>query len=269
LTAPEKPWLHGSMPLLYDVPMSPYAQKVKMALIEKGVEFETRIPDLDKPEPEFVRASPRLEVPALVDGEAVLFDSSVIVEYIEDRWPDTALLPASPLERARVRMLEEVCDTAYDAVVWGIAEVGIFKRAEGEEATQLLARARKQIAGLNAYLDRQLEGRAFLNGDKFGFGDIAAYPFVNGAGALGYKCTPGSRLEAWLKATRKRASAERCRTDIVTTLEQFLRRPADIAEGRSKREYRDHRLDWMMRSGGVEVVLEGIRKQNIRFTRDI
>jgi glutathione S-transferase len=257
------------MTLLYDIPMSPYAQKVKMALIEKGVPFETRIPDLDQPHAEFVAASPRLEVPALKDGDTVIFDSSVIVEYIEDRWPEPALLPKSPAERARVRMLEELCDTAYDAVNWGIAEIAIFKRAEGEVATRLYARAAEQIAGLNAYLERQLETRAFLNGDSFGFGDIAAYPFVNGAGALGFKCTPGSRLEAWLKTTRTRPSAERCRNEVVTTLDQFLKRPSDIAEGRSKREYRDHRLDWMLRSGGMEIVLEGLRKQNIRFTRDL
>src|SRR3954454_13251919 len=98
---------------LLDIPLSPYAQKVKLALLEKGIAFETRIPDVLAPDAEFRRQSPRLEVPALIDDDFAIFDSSVIVQYIEERWPEPRLLPESARERARVRMLEEVCDTAY------------------------------------------------------------------------------------------------------------------------------------------------------------
>ena len=45
--------------------------------------------------------------------------------------------------------------------------------------------------------------------------------------------------------------------------------PQLVASGHFKREYRDHRLDWMMRSGGAEIVLEGMRKGNIRFTHEL
>src|SRR4029079_1144914 len=125
-------------------------------------------------------------------------------EYIEDRFRDPALLPQGAGERARVRVLEEICDTAYEAVNWGVAEVTVFNRAAGDVAERLLAMARTQVAALNARLEQELAGREWLNGGAFGLGDVAAYPFVNGAAALGNKPAPGSRLDGWLRSVRAR-----------------------------------------------------------------
>jgi glutathione S-transferase len=259
----------AGMLILYDIPLSPYAQKVKLALLEKAIEFTARVPNLDSPDPEFLAASPRLEVPALVSDEVRLFDSSLILEYLEDRWPETPLLPRGAAERARVRTLEEVCDTLYDAVNWGVTEVVVFKRAEGEDAARMLGKAKEQVAGLNARLERELASRAWFNGEACGYGDLVVYPFVNGAAALGNKPSPGGKLEAWLKLMRGRPSAQRVKQDVIDTLPQFASRPKDIAEGRHRREYRDHRLDWMLRSGGLTVVLAGVQAGNIRFSREL
>src|SRR5947199_303300 len=92
------------MVLVYEHPLSPYAQKVKIALAEKGVAFECRLPDfMSGRDDAFAAANPRLEVPALVDGDTRVFDSTIILEYIEDRWPTPPLLPAAPAERGRGR----------------------------------------------------------------------------------------------------------------------------------------------------------------------
>ncbi len=253
---------------LYDVPLSPYAQKVKMALLEKGVDFEAKVPDLIAPDPEFVALSPRLEVPVIVEGDVKLFDSSVILEYIEERFRDVPLLPVMPAERARVRLIEEMCDTAYDAVNWGVAEVTVFGRATGDVAERLLAVARTQVNALNERLERELSTRPWLNGDAFGFGDIVAFPFVNGAAALGNKPSPGSKVELWLKALRGRPSAARLKADVIESMPLFMNRPREIAEGKLRRQYRDHRLDWMLRSGGLDIVLDGIKNETIRFSLD-
>lgn len=71
----------------------------------------------------FAAASPRGEVPALVDGDLALFDSTVILEYVEERWPHPALLPPDPAGRARARMTEEVCDTQVEAINWGFGKI--------------------------------------------------------------------------------------------------------------------------------------------------
>src|SRR3546814_13047470 len=72
------------MLLLYDVPLSPFAQKVKMALVEKGLDYDTRIPTLGAPDAAFAAARPRHAVPALLAGAVAIFDSTVILEYIAE-----------------------------------------------------------------------------------------------------------------------------------------------------------------------------------------
>src|SRR5690349_12816919 len=106
------------MIVVYEHPLSPYAQKVKIALAEKGVEFECRLPDfMSGQDPDFAAANPRLEVPALVDGDTRVFDSTVILEYIEDRWPKPPLLPPTPPDRARVRVIADPRDTYHEGTV--------------------------------------------------------------------------------------------------------------------------------------------------------
>src|SRR6185369_4106908 len=136
------------MVVLYEHPLSPYAQKVKIALREKKVEFEPRIPDLfSGGDAEFQSANPRQEVPALIDDGTAVFDSTIILEYVEDRWPEPALLPRGAAARARVRMLEELCDTYFEAVNWAVFEIRIFQRATDAQADELLARAAQQVGG--------------------------------------------------------------------------------------------------------------------------
>lgn len=254
---------------LYEIPLSPYAQKVKLALLEKNLEFATVVPNLDAPDEEFLALSPRLQVPAFVDEDVRLFDSTIILEYIEDRWVHCPLLPVTAAERARVRLLEEICDTHYDAVNWSVAEIMVFKRADGELAGRILTHAKRQIEALNTRLERELATRPWLNGEQCGYGDLVAYPFVQGAAALGSKPAPNSRLSSWLDSMRARPSAQRVRQDIIDSLPAFASRPKDVTAGVHRREYRDHRLEWMLRHEGIEIVLAGLQAQNIRFSRDI
>jgi glutathione S-transferase/RNA polymerase-associated protein len=258
------------MVLLYEHPLSPYAQKVKIALNEKGVPYETRLPDLfGGSDADFTAANPRREVPALVDGDTKVFDSTIILEYIEDRWPKPPLLPATPADRARVRMLEEVCDTYYEAINWGVFEIRLFQRATGELADRILARAAQQLTAANAFLSRELGSRPFFNGDDFGWGDLSVVPLVHAAAMSGTAPPEGSALAAWLERVRSRASVATCfaaANDSLTGVEML---PQLIASGQFVREYRDHRLEWMLRSGGLEIVLEGMQKKNIRFSHEL
>jgi glutathione S-transferase/RNA polymerase-associated protein len=96
------------MIILYEHPLSPYAQKTKIALREKGIEFETRTPDVSGGGfggSEFLQANPRAEMPALIDSNVKIFDSTIILEYIEDKWSEPPLLPSNPADRVRVRMI--------------------------------------------------------------------------------------------------------------------------------------------------------------------
>ena len=256
---------------LYDHPLSPYAQKVRIALREKRVAFETALPGglgAGGAAGEFIEASPRAEVPALVDGDTRVFDSTIILEYLEDRFPSPPLLPAAPAERARVRMIEEVMDTHYEAINWGLSEINWFRRAEGALAERLKARAAEQTRGFLAWLDRQLGDAPWFNGQAFGWGDLSVVPYVAASAATGNPPLAGGRVAAWLERALARPSV----AVTVGEARNFNTAGSGVAEalaaGLFKREYRDHRLEWMMKSGGVEIVLKGMEAGNIRFSPD-
>jgi glutathione S-transferase/RNA polymerase-associated protein len=153
---------------LYEHPLSAYAMKVKMALLEKGLEFEALLPEgmaTGTASGAFVEANPRAEVPTLIDGEVKVFDSTVILEYLEDKWPSPPLLPKSPAERARVRMIEDVMDSVYEPNNWGVMEVTRFKRASGPLADKLVGFAKSNIDQLQHWLDGKLGSKPWFNGD--------------------------------------------------------------------------------------------------------
>jgi glutathione S-transferase/RNA polymerase-associated protein len=265
------------MLLLFDHPLSPYAQKCKIALREKGVPFEAKLPagvgvgsGFD---PAFLSANPRAEVPALVDGETRVFDSTLILEYIEDRWPDPPLLPDAPADRARSRMIEEAMDTHYEPINWGLGEIHFFQRAKGDLAKQLGERAAAQAAAWRRWLERQLGDRTWFDGARFGRADLSVVPYLNGSRGFGMEPERGSRLAAWLARANERPAVAQTASEAAA----FLTGGAGggmgqiaelLAKGLFKREYRDHRLEWMIRSGGLPVVLEGLERGNIRFTSE-
>jgi glutathione S-transferase/RNA polymerase-associated protein len=262
-----------TQPLLYEHPLSPYAQKNKIALREKGVAFDLVTPDgmgSGGAGGDWLAANPRAEVPTLVDGDVSVFDSTIIQDYIEERWPTPPLLPTGPAARARVRMIEEIMDTQYEAVVWGMMELHVFGRAKGEQADALLARAAGQIAGLNSWLETQLGVADWFNGEAFGWGDIAVVPFVLGAAGFGEPPAPGSRLAAWLARCLDRASVAQTAAEgeaVAAIVAQVV--PQMLESGQFQREYRDHRLEWMIRSGGLQVLVDGLQAGNIRFSSEI
>src|SRR6185312_11804379 len=80
----------AAMITLYDHPLSPYAQKVRVALREKGLAFQLALPGglgAGGAGGEFAEANPRAEVPVLIDQAARVFDSTIILEYLEDAYP--------------------------------------------------------------------------------------------------------------------------------------------------------------------------------------
>ncbi|SMQ64424.1 glutathione S-transferase/RNA polymerase-associated protein [Altererythrobacter xiamenensis] len=257
------------MLILYDHPLSPYAQKVKIALDEKGVGYETRVPDgigIGGAQGDFVEASPRLEVPALIDGDTRLFESTIILEYIEEKWPEPALLPRGPAQRARHRTIEDVLDTQFEAIVWGLGELKWFKRADGELAEAMQSAAKDQIDGYYRWLEKQLGEDRWFGGDEFGWADMCTAPYVNGAAGFGYTPAEGSRLAAWLDRANARPSVNSASTAAQEVLSGMEQVAGAVEAGIFKREYRDHRLEWMVKSGGLDIVVQGLARDNIRFT---
>ena len=255
--------------LLYEHPLSSYAQKVKIALREKGVAFDLELPEsfgTGRADGPFAAANPRAEVPVLLDGPTHIFESTVIMEYIEERWPDPPLLPRDPGARAAARITEDVCDTQYEAVNWGFGEVLWFRRATGLLGDTLRAEAARHTAVLQDWLGTRLGDADWFGGTAFGWADAAAAPMVNRSVHYGMGPPPGSVLAHWHRRVRERPS-------VAATFAEFDAAAARMAAavdlyttGGRRREYRDHRLEWMVKSGGIEVVLAGLRDDTIQFS---
>jgi glutathione S-transferase/RNA polymerase-associated protein len=166
-------------------------------------------------------------------------------------------------------MLEELCDTYYEAINWAAMEIRVFRRATGELADRLLARGTAQVAGANAYLERQLDERPWFNGEAFGWGDLSVVPAVHAATFTGNPPARGSQLAQWYERATARPSVAATFEAAAQSMQGFEMIPQLVESGMWKREYRDHRLEWMLRSGGVDIVLEGMKKGNVRFSSEL
>ena len=128
--------------------------------------------------------NPKREVPVLVDGDLVVCDSTQILEYLEDAYPEPSLRPADVAGRARCRRLEASADEILFPLVWNGIEEAFYPAANGARDETRLAQARLDLAAHYDGLDAELKGRAFLCGD-FSYADIADFIFVQAASGLG------------------------------------------------------------------------------------
>lgn len=254
--------------IVYEHPLSPYAQKVKLALREKGIPFEVHTPGFgsEQEAAEFSAISPRREVPVLVHAGQTYFESSLILAYIEETWPTPALLPTDPTSRAKARIIENVLDTHFEANTWGLGEVHIFGRADTELAATLTQYAKDQIEGWFAWLEEQLAGEDWFNGATYGYADLCVAPHLNSAGRFDVAPTPNSALSRWLARANAHPNVATTQAEAVAAELDPTTMQAAIAAG-FQREYRDHRLEWMVQAGGLDIVAKGLVAGTIRFNQ--
>jgi glutathione S-transferase len=148
--------------------ISPYVRKVLVCLELKGVDY---VVDPITPfvgNDDFSKISPLRRVPVLVDGDLVLNDSSVICQYLEDKYPQSSLYPTDIVQRAKARWLEEYADTRLaDVLIWRLfyqlaVRRYIFSETPDEEIVQ---RAREVDAPIVLdYLEAQLHADGFVFG---------------------------------------------------------------------------------------------------------
>lgn len=263
-----------------------------MCLRHKGIPFDKETPkNLGSGEanPEFSEANLRMEVPALVDGDFKIFDSTAIVMYLEDNFPTAPkLLPDSPQARAEARMIEDVCDTHYEvscgghspllprclyslkpqAVNWAVGEIKWFERATGPEADRLLAAAVEQTKQIQAWLETKLASKPFFSGESIGYADYAVAPIVNRSVHYGTAFGPaeGSALQKWHARISQIQHVKETFAEMQAGTKTMSAMGPNTWTGGRKREYRDHRLEFLVKNGGIGIVQKGIENDNIRFS---
>jgi RNA polymerase-associated protein len=264
---------------LFDHPVSSYCQKIRIALREKGLDFTKELPQSlgsGHAAIAFTEANPRKEVPALVvtpsdpaKAAFSIFDSKVILMYLEDAFPGhKALLPRDPRLRAEARMIEEVCDTHYEANNWAVGEIEFFGRAKGAEAEALLSKARELTKHFQAWLAEKLGNKQFFAGDEFSYADVAAAALVNRSVVYGHGPAAGSPLQKWHERISTIPSVRDTFAEMLEGIKRMSASGGNAFQPHSgsRREYRDHRLEWMVKNGGIGIVQRGLDDDNIRFS---
>ena len=172
------------MRIVHGVSASPFVRKVRVALAEKGLDYELRpVVPLNVPA-EFKTISPLGKVPAFEEDGRALSDSSIIIAYLERTHPEPALYPADPYEYARALWFEEYGDTALAQNVTGVlffqkvVAPRILQRATDQA---LIDKALSQdIPPLFDYLESQLKAPEAIAGTRLSIGDIGVCThFVN------------------------------------------------------------------------------------------
>ncbi len=149
--------------------LSPYVRKVLVALHLKGVPYEIDPITPFMGDDRFSKLSPLRRIPVLLDGELALADSSVICEYLEDRWPAPALYPRDIASRARARWFEEYADSRMgDVFIWQywyplVVNRFVFGVAPDKAAIEKTASV--EIPEVLGYLERELPATGFLFGE--------------------------------------------------------------------------------------------------------
>jgi glutathione S-transferase len=164
--------------------LSPYVRKVLVVLHHKGIEYEIDPIVPFYGDDRFARLSPLRRIPVLLDGDVVLSDSSVICQYLEDRWPEPAVYPRDVADRARARWLEEFADTRMgDVFIWRYFNQLVIRRfVWGEETDKALVAKTlaEDIPEVLGYLETLAPADGFLFG-ALSIADISVATFLRNA----------------------------------------------------------------------------------------
>ena len=178
------------MIVLYDAARCPYCARVRIALAEKGIAYEPVAIDLSDRPAWLYEKNPLGRVPVLEEDTLVLPESNVIMEYLEERFPEPALLPADPADRAFVRLLifrDGDLTSPYYALRRG-------EDGAAEEFDTVLGR-----------FDALLTERPYLGGAEYSLADIALVPwFLRARDMLGVELDGFSALADWVARLEQR-----------------------------------------------------------------
>jgi len=226
---------------LYTHPMSPCAQKVRIVLAEKGLQWTKHhisLPDKQNLEPSYLKLNPLGVVPTLVDNGVAVIESSLICEYLEEAYPQVPLRPADPLQRHAIRLWMKHVDNklhpSCGALQWPLAmREGLLQKSEAEQQALLdkipekprRERQRRLLKdGLDAPdvadavavykktiddMDRALADNDWIVGNSFSLADVVLAPYFQTLYQYGWSEmyeNARPRVTDWYTRIRARAS---------------------------------------------------------------
>ena len=153
---------------------SPYVRKVRIVLAEKKLDYQFVLDDVWSPDARIGESNPLGKVPCLVmEGGESVFDSRVIVEYLDTLSPVGKLIPAQGRERAEVKTWEALADGLLDAALLARMEATWVHRRDSERSQAWIDRQMDKIRAALAAMDRGLGDKPYCSGIHLSLSDIA------------------------------------------------------------------------------------------------
>lgn len=178
--------------------LSPYASRVLIAAKFKGIDLPVEEPEGGSRSAAALGVNPVGKIPVLVDGPLVLPESGVILEFLEDRYPEPTLFPGDAAQRANVRLLARLND------IYSTPSFGAFLTGDAEA----IAVANERIDNALGYIDHFRADGEFASGSAFSAADCTLIPFFHlferlqdGFGTFDL-VRKRARLEAWWSRAR-------------------------------------------------------------------
>jgi glutathione S-transferase len=202
---------------------SNYYNKVKLALLEKGVPFEEQLTWVGQTDPD---ASPLGKVPYLMTDEGSLCESTVMLEYIEAKYPQHPLLPADPFAAAKVRELLRFLELHLELVARNLYPEAFFG---GKVSDSVKERTGRQLEKNVAAFARLAKFAPFIAGDSFTLADCAAVvhlPLVSSATRIlyGRDVLADLPVRDYLKRLGERPHVQKVNADRKTNAELMATR---------------------------------------------
>ncbi|KAF8021200.1 hypothetical protein BT93_G1590 [Corymbia citriodora subsp. variegata] len=209
----------GDGVILLDSWPSAFGMRARIALREKGVEFDMREEDLSNKSPLLLKMNPvHKKIPVLIHNGKPVCESLVIVQYIDETWgPESPLLPSDPYERAQARFWADYMDKKMDSA----GRSALWLTGEAQEA------AKKEYIEFLKVLEGELGDKAYFGGERFGYADVSLIPLYAwfyvfetlGNYSIVEECP---KVVAWAKRCMRRESVAKSLPDQYKIYDYFL-----------------------------------------------
>lgn len=217
----------------------PFAQRTRMVLLAKGIEFSLREISLDDKPDWFLKLSPYGKVPILRHGDRVLWESSVINEYLDEVFPERPMLPQDPFQRALARVWIDFANIRM------IPHVYKFMLRQDEEGQEL---QRTRLTEAVLFMEHQglrvLSKGPFWMGDAPNLIDFSFFPHVQRFVVLAHyrgfrlpeECT---RLRTWIEAMHGLPAVQATRPTDETLIRNWRKYASNTGTGVTAQEMRE------------------------------
>lgn len=222
---------------IYSANVCPYAQRSRMVLLHKGVDFEAIEIDLNNKPDWFLEISPYGKVPLLKHGENRIWESAVINEYLEEVFPEPPLMPRDPAKKAIARIWIDFANTKFIPAFYKVLLV-----QDSEKQQAWASEVRKQLLFMETEgLGKLSDSGPYWLGESLSLVDLSFYPWFERWPAIAHyrglslppECT---RLQQWYDTLQNLKPIQMTHSPGEFHIEQYAKYASGTASGVTARE---------------------------------